>query len=411
MIGGKKQISILASFFLALALVLALSPSPALAEEKFVTILFSGPLTGPGTAMIVPMAHGLEDYARELNSKGGIDGVKVKLIFSDDRYDVARAMSVYQRYRKTPRLVSFFNVNTSACYVMSPLITRDKMPTITIASGAFQAKPGYVFIINPPYQDQFGAALDWVAADWKKKAKSGMPTVGYMGWQGGAGEAFVNGAAQYAKKIGVKFLSPEYFPPGSLKHETWLNRLAQQGANYIYVAGVDPTPPFAIRDAFGMGLTKKIQFFSSCFGIEPNVGLKLVKPEVLEGSVLGSPYLTGDEHLRHPLAKLFTKYRKQPLEKMDPSYLSAIGAAKVLEAGIKMALNKVGYDKINGEAVYQAFQKLQGDLTEGIMAPIALGPKTRMMQREIKFYRVTNGKLVPLSGWIKPPDVVSLGTF
>ncbi len=409
MIGGKKQIVILASFFLALAL--ALSPSSALAEEKFVTFLFSGPLTGPGAGTTLPFNQGIGDYIQELNSKGGIDGVKIKMISSDDRYDVARAISFYQRYRRTPRVVSFFNMGTSANYVMSPLIIKDKMLTITTASGRFEHELGYIFLMFAPYQSIFGATLDWVAADWKKKGKSGMPTVGYMGWQGGAGEAFMNGTPQYAKKVGVKLLPPEYFPPGSLKHETWINRLAQQGADYIYTIGVDPSPSFVIRDAFGMGMTKKIQFISGPFGLEPHIGLKIIKPEVLEGSVLSSPYLTGDEHLKHPMAKLFTKYRKRPLEELNPSYLYSIGIAKILEAAIRLALKEVGYDKINGEAVYQALQKLQGDLTDGIMGSIALGPKTRMMSREIRFYRVTKGKLVPISGWVQVPDVVSLGKF
>ncbi len=409
MIGGKKQIAILASFFLALAL--ALSPSSALAEEKFVTILFTGPLTGPTAAVTLPLNLGLGDYIQELNSKGGIDGVKLKLITSDDRYDVARAISFYQRYRKTPRAVALISISTAATYVMSPLIARDKMLMITTASGRFEHEPGYVFLMFPPFQNQFGAALDWVAADWKKKGKSGMPTVGYMGWQGGAGEVFMNGAPQYAKKAGVKLLPPEYFPPGSLKHETWINRLAQQGADYIYVAGVDPSASFVIRDAFGMGLTKKIQFISGPFGLEPHVGLKVIKPEVLEGSVVGSPYLTGDEPLRHPLVKLFTKYNKKPLEEVNPSYLYSIGIAKILEAAIRMALKEVGYDKINGEAVYQALQKLQGDITDGIMSPVVMGPKTRMLSRQIRFYRVTKGKLVPISGWAQVPDVVSLGKF
>ncbi len=411
MIVWKKQITILFSFIMVL--VLSLSPIPTLAEEKSLSILFSGPLTGPGSSTVLTFQYGLSDYIQELNSKGGIDGIKIKLISSDDRYDVARAMSAYQKLRKDPKLVCFFNVNSAAAIVMSPLIKRDKMLTITTGNGRFQAKPGYIFMKYPPYQDQFGAVLEWMVADWKKKGKSGIPTVGYMGWHGAAGETFMNGIPEYAKKIGVNLLPPEYFPPGSLKHETWLTRLSQQGANYIYIAGVDPTQSFVIRDAFGMGLTKKIQFVSSLFGIEPNIGLKLLKPEVLEGTVLASAYLTGDEVLRHPypVSKFFTKYRKKPLEQMNGSYIVGIGVGKVLEATIRKALKEVGYDKINSETLYQTIQTLQGDITEGLMSPIALGPKTRMIERKIKFYRVKGGKLVPISEWTQLPDIVSLSTF
>jgi len=243
--------------------------------------------------------------------------------------------------------------------------------------------------------------------DWKKKGKSGMPTVGYLAWGNAAGREALNGGVQYAKQKGIKLLPPEFFPPGSLKLDTWLTRLAQQGANYIHQWGADPDPSFVLRDAYNLGLTKKITFVSSTNGLWPTVGLRLLPPEVFEGQVASTNYIIGDDRLEHPFVKLYSKYRKKPLADISPGYLYGVALFKVIEKAMQIALKEVGYEKINSVAVYQALQKVQGDITQGVLGRVVFGPKTRMITREIKFYRITKGKHVPLGGWRKTPDVFS----
>jgi branched-chain amino acid transport system substrate-binding protein len=391
---------------------LAIGSGSTLAAERSVNMLFSGQLTGPGGSIVVPLFQGADDYIKEINAKGGVDGIKINWIVSDSRYDVARAISFYQRYRKTPRLLTMLVCGTPHTYALQPLATRDKIPLFsTSGGGRFVLEPGYVFFTTPPFQNVTGADLDWIVADWKKKGKSGKPTVGLMAWQGSAGKESVNGSIQYAKKLGVKFLPPEFFPPGSLKFDTWLIRLADQGADYIIIVGTDPDPVFIIRDAHGLGLTEKIQFISWLWGLTRTIGLKLVKPELLEGAVGSTFFLMGDEAVSHPSAELFDKYQKLPRSEMNSMYLTGVAVAKVFEKALRIALRDVGYEKINGEAFYKALQKVQGDVTEGIQGHVGLGPKMRVMSDEIRFYRVTKGKLAPIRGWAKTPDCVSLGEF
>jgi len=404
----KTTVVLLVTLFLILAW--AVSPSQVPAKEKFVTVLATGPLTGPAASLILPIYHGIKDSITELNANGGIEGVKVKLIAADSRYDVARCISFYMRHRREPRLVLLYVFGTPHTYALHPMITRDKLPTV--GGGArFTLKPGYVFITTPPYSDMFGGAMDWMMEDWKKKGKSGMPTVGFLGWAGGSGRDNINGADKYAEQKGIKLLPPEYFPPGSLKLDTWLIRLANSGANYIYIFGLDPDPTFALRDAYNLGLTKKIQFVSSPYGFVSMVGLKLVPPEVFEGAVASSTYIIGDERLKHPFAKLYSKYQKKPVTEMYPGYLLGVSDAKTLEKALKIAYKEVGYEKLNREAVYQGLQKVAGDVTQGATGPVVWGPKKRMFNDSLKFYRITKGKHVPLGGWRKTPDCTSLATF
>jgi branched-chain amino acid transport system substrate-binding protein len=85
-----------------------------------------------------------------------------------------------------------------------------------------------IFLWSPSYQDCFGGAVDWMVSDWKAKGKSGLPKVGFIGWDNPMGKEFLRGGKEYAEKVGVLLLKPEFFPPGSLDHTVYLTRLANQ---------------------------------------------------------------------------------------------------------------------------------------------------------------------------------------
>jgi len=407
---AKKWLLALTGVFF-LFMILTLTPTSVLAQDKFVSFLLSGPLTGPGAAAVLPAIQATNDYMEELNARGGVDGVKVKTITVDDRYDVARGISAYQRYRKEPNLIAAAPYSTGLTLALLPLATRDKVVLFTPGGGLFQAKPGYAFLLSITYQNALAAAVDWMVADWKKKGNAGMPTIGYMGWDNAAGKDTLNGSLEYAKQVGVNFLQPEFYPPGSIKHDTWLTRLAEQGANYIYVMGVDPSHTNVIRDAAGLGLTKKIQFLNCIWGVMSTVGLR-THPEALEGTVLTASFLRGDDRLKHPAAEMFKKYQKKPAEDMNPFYGMGYANGRVFEKALGIALKEVGYEKINGEVFYNAVQKLTGeDVTQGVVGPIDFSPTSRQASKYVRFYQVKSGKLVSISGWVEAPNAVALGKF
>ena len=80
----------------------------------------------------------------------------------------------------------------------------------------------------------------------------------------------------------------------------------------------------------------------------------------------------------------------------------------MFEKALKVAVQDVGYEKLSGEAVYRALQKITGEDTKGITGPIDLSPTSRRITRDVKFYRVTGGKIVPITDWRRCPDTVSL---
>ncbi|MBU2549310.1 MAG: ABC transporter substrate-binding protein [Proteobacteria bacterium] len=396
-----------------LMLALVAGPLPGYAEEaKEAYYLSLSDFTGPIAGLALAGSQGEEDYFKYFNDQGGYKGVTVKYIGVDTRYDVARALSAYKRYRKTPHLLLVNTISTGLGKAIYPLIVRDKLINLTPGDGEFQAKLSRTFIYSTPYQDGFAATLDWVLEDWKKKGKSGAPVVGLISWDNPYGREPYRGGKEYAEKIGIKLLDPELFPPGSLKHDVWLNRLAKNGANYVYVGGVDPTQTNVIRDAYALGLTKDIQFMTDYWGPDMGVGVK-DHPKELEGSIIVNCFIRGTDARSHPLGtKLWQQYRKKSVDEMVSAYYIGLSHAMHYVAGMKIALDAGGFEKLDGDAMYQAYQQLHGkELTQGITGKTDYSPTSRRMSRYVKFYQVTGGKVVPVTDWRMAPDAVSLHKF
>jgi branched-chain amino acid transport system substrate-binding protein len=397
----KTWIVLLCTLFL-----IGLTATMVSAKEKEVTYLSLADYTGPIAGLNVPADEGLEDFLKEVNDNGGVDGVKIKFIGIDTRYDVARAISAYKRYRRTPKLLVVNSISTGIGKGVSRLIERDKRLQLVPGDGEFQANIGRTFIWGPAYQDAFAATLDWIADDWKAKGKSGAPIVGYLSWDNAYGREHLRGGKEYAEKLGITLLPPEYFPPGTLKHDVYLNRLAEAGANYIHAGGVDPTGTNVIRDGYALGLTKTIQFTTDYWG-PTALGIG-VHAEALEGSVITSFFLRGEEAKQNPFVSgLWKKYRGS-MENFNEGYGMGVCWGMTFVAGLKQALKNVGYEKLEADDMYNAYQQITGLSREGYQGACAYAPDSRRGSLEVKMYRVKNGQIVPISDWRKAPDAVSI---
>jgi branched-chain amino acid transport system substrate-binding protein len=380
-------------------------PGPAQAKE--VTFLDLTDLTGPVAGLALPGSVGLEDYIKDLNARGGVEGVKVKYVGVDTRYDVARGLSSFKRYRRDEEVLAINIVSTPFGKMLKEIIGKEKTVIMVPGDGEYQAHIGNFFLWGPAYQDAFSAAMDWIMADWKKKGKTGKPPVAHMSWDSPYGREPLRGGKEYAEKLGINLINPEFFPVGTPKHDVYLTRIEAAGAQYVYVGGVDPTQTNVMRDAAAMGLPKKIQFISDYWG-PTALGIS-THAEALESMVVVSFFLRGAEAQNHPLMKrLWTTYQKEPIEKMNEAYSLGLVWGMNFEAALKDAIKRVGANKLTREVVYDSYERIAGASREGISGPCAYGKDSRRGSQQVKFYQCVKGKIVPVTDWVKTPDAVGL---
>ncbi len=377
----------------------------AMAEE--VAYLDLSDFTGPVAGLTVPSSSGLEDYIKDINARGGIDGVKVKYIGVDTRYDVARTISAYKRYARDTEVVAMGIVSTPAGKMLQRLTRKKPIACTVPGDGEFQAHLANFFTWGPTYQDAFAAAIDWVLEDFKKKGKEGAPSIAVLSWDNAYGREMLRGGKEYAEKKGVKVLDSELFPTGTLKYDIYLNRLAEAGVDYVYVGGVDPTQTNVMRDATRLGLTKKIRFISDYWG--PTALGTSLHPEALEGMVVVSFFLRGEDAQKNEMMKKFwSTYRKRPMKEMSGGYAIGLGLGMALEGAVKDAIKRVGADKLTREEVFKSLQNITGLERNGVVGPVAYSPTVRRGSNVVKFYVVKDGKIVPITDWVEAPNAVKL---
>ncbi|MDY6881096.1 MAG: ABC transporter substrate-binding protein [Desulfatiglans sp.] len=378
--------------------------------EKAASFLCLADYTGPVAAISVPLVKGETDYFKEVNARGGINGIKINFINIDTRYNVARAVSAYRRYRKGHKvLVADFH-STPFGKALGRDTKRDKIFGLYPGDGEVQGKDLPGFNWGTTYQDSFAACLDWIIKDWKEKGTGGRPKVGYLSWDSAYGRESLRGGKEYADTLPLTLLKPEFFPVGSLDHTVYLQRLAKNGANYIFIGGVDPTPTNIMKDAYRMRITKNIQFINNSFwGPTKSVGVRM-HPEKVNNVVRASFFIVGEEAEKHPAHKLWLKHRpNEPISDLTGAYYIGVALAKDFEAGLKVALKNVSYEDLDGEVLADAYKQLTGSPhREGLTGACAFSPTNHRGSMEVKFYRIENGKINRISDWVKVPDAVSM---
>jgi len=80
-------------------------------------------------------------------------------------------------------------------------------------------------------------------------------------------------------------------------------------------------------------------------------------------------------------------------------------------AGLKKALKAAGYEKLEANDMYKAYQELTGIEKNGIQGPCAYSPTSRLGSKVVKIYQVKAGKIVPITDWREAPNAVGLHSF
>jgi branched-chain amino acid transport system substrate-binding protein len=107
--------------------------------------------TGPYAPAGIPQWGGMLDYINYINSKGGVDGVKILVQECETAYTVERAFECYERYKhgyKGAPVAVLVTTSSGFDAAISDEARADKLPIVSIAGGREDAVDGDVF----PYQ-------------------------------------------------------------------------------------------------------------------------------------------------------------------------------------------------------------------------------------------------------------------
>jgi branched-chain amino acid transport system substrate-binding protein len=121
---------------------LALSVSSATAQEKLHKIGYIADLSGPMQDNYGPIYEAFDHYVKELNARGGIDGVQFKLSIRDDGLDATRAASAALELITSEGVNSIWGMSQSRTHLaVYQTAQRNRVPAVATFSGIKEVLP------------------------------------------------------------------------------------------------------------------------------------------------------------------------------------------------------------------------------------------------------------------------------
>jgi branched-chain amino acid transport system substrate-binding protein len=353
----------------------------AQSKEQFVPVLSyrTGPYAPNGTQW----ANGFVDYLKLVNTKGGINNVKISFEECETGYDTARSVECYERLKsKKPSFVQ--PLSTGATFAITEKAPVDKIPVLTVGYGRSESADGAVFKWNFPIAGTYWVAADTIIQAIAKKEggwdKLKGKKIGLVYHDSPFGKEPIPLLQERARNHGFDLQLLPVTAPGVEQKATWL-QVRQARPDYVVLWGWGVMNSTAIKEAQATGYPREKMYGVWWAGAEPDV------KDVAEGAK-GYNAITiqhGAEPNSDIVKTLLTQLHSKgqgtgPKEEVGQVlYLRGVMSAMIGIEGIRAAQERFGKGKVmTGEQVRWGLENL--NLTQakldalgfkGVMRPIS----------------------------------------
>ena len=355
----------------------------AQAKEQFFPVLVYR--TGAYAPNGVPFANGYVDYLKFVNTKGGINGVKVSWEECETGYATDKGVECYERLKaKNGGATVFQPLSTGITFALTEKAPVDKIPLITGGYGRSESTDGMVFKWNFPLTGTYWDAADILLQHIAKKDG---------GWDKLKGKkiALVYHDSPYGKepipllversKIhDFQLLQIPVTHPGVEQKAAWL-QVRQQRPDYVLLWGWGVMNSTALKEAVATGYPRDKMYGVWWAAAEPDVKDVGAGAKGYNGLAL--------QHGAEPNAKIVQDILKElhakgqgtgPKEEVGQVlYMRGLTAAMLAVEGAKRAQERFGKGKwVSPEQARWGYENLALDQAKldalgfkGVMRPIS----------------------------------------
>ncbi len=349
-------------------------------------------ITGATGDVGTPYAYGAREYIKYVNNHGGVNGKQIDLIDVDYAYKIPQAISAYKEMT-SKGVIAFLGWGTGDTEAMAPMVAKDKIPYISASYSehlVFDKTP-YNFIAASSYSDQARLALQWIKDTWKDKSRA--PRVALLYNDTGFGRSPIQDAEDFAKKIGVEIVDKEIIGLRDLDATTQLLNMQKKNPDYAINQHTLMATATILKDAKKLGLKTKF------IGLIWTFSETLIKMagDAANGFMAPMPIAFWTEtNLKG--VQLMHKVHKEISGNDEPqpvNYTQGFIAAYLLVE----ALKKAGAN-LTGPNIKKVLETNKFDMM-GLSADFAYKPELRKPNISAKMYIIKNGKVEPLTGYLK----------
>ncbi len=353
----------------------------AQSKEQFVPVLSyrTGPYAPNGTQW----ANGFVDYLKLVNTKGGINNVKISFEECETGYDTARSVECYERLKsKNPSFVQ--PLSTGATFAITEKAPVDKIPVLTVGYGRSESADGAVFKWNFPIAGTYWVAADTIIQAIAKKEggwdKLKGKKIGLVYHDSPFGKEPIPLLQERARNHGFDLQLLPVTAPGVEQKATWL-QVRQARPDYVVLWGWGVMNSTAIKEAQATGYPREKMYGVWWAGAEPDVKDVADGAKGYNAVTIQHGAEPNSDIVKTLLAQVHGKGQGTgPKEEVGQVlYLRGVMSAMIGIEGIRAAQERFGKGKVmTGEQVRWGLENL--NLTQakldalgfkGVMRPIS----------------------------------------
>jgi branched-chain amino acid transport system substrate-binding protein len=385
-------------------------PSPAMANHEIV-IGMQCDRTGATQIVGTILCPGKHDYIALVNSKGGVEGHKIKALEVDHEYKVPPGVESYERHKKEGA-VSIDVYGTPHIYALAAKLTEDRIPGTSPGFGSAAAADGirypYIFPIAATYWSQGAAAVDFVKKQLGGNLKG--KKIAYIFYDNPAGREPIEVLQDLAAIEGFQLREFAVPPPGVEMGAQVLDIAQRFRADFVIAHLFGGAPAVSIKELKRVGypLRKVIAFVwgSAEANIEAAGGFAVAEGYyTMQFAGVGSDYPVLNE-----IREMYKKQGKPAPKEMASTvfYNRGVLIAAVHVEAIRNALKAKPDGKITGVDVKAGFEKISNFTLGGLVPPLKITPADHEGGGLVQIWQVKGGKFEKVTDWYSAyTDVVA----
>ena len=249
-----------------------------------VRVAVAGPFTGNAAAFGEMIKRGAERKAKEINEAGGINGMKLTLVFGDDAGTEKEAISVATRFATDRRILAVVGHFNSACSLAGKGIYQ-KNGIVELSPGSTNVSvcEGSDWTFRNLYRDDFQGEF---IANYIKNFLKTFQTVAILFDNDDYGRGLRDGFTAAAEKIGIEIVASEAYDRDNTDFKAQLTSIKAKNPDLIFISGLYSQAGLIAKQAREAGITAQL------FGADgvDSPDFLIIAGAAAEGTYLTTPF-------------------------------------------------------------------------------------------------------------------------
>jgi ABC-type branched-subunit amino acid transport system substrate-binding protein len=396
--------------FLMVAIIITLTSSVSWAQKAIPEVVVGNisAMTGPTSGTHMMCQSGSKDYLYYLNEKmGGITGkkgkVKVKYLAYDSQYVATKAKDGFARLREQGMIVHTHCGSAHSDALMMDYETA-KIPLVTGSLGIASSWSDWAYgNYHSGVANMIRTWIVWLKSDWQKAGKPvGTLVLGTIATDEPWVPLSLWDVDSFVKEQGIKLVK-ETIPKGTTDASPQLLRLKEAGCKQIFVSSSAPGSVVVLNSAKAMGLNIPL---TQCAASTLGDVIALGGPELTEGyqgEYFYEPMSKNPKLEASPGLKLARELweKNYPGQRPNDMYTNGILSGMVIAEGIRLALDEVTPEKLDGEALKKyGLDRIKGFDCMKLTIPISYVPGDHIGPKHLRYWVVRKGFVEPITDWM-----------